>query len=75
MHNQSKWLGNYLRETRKRKGMDAVLIAQALGIHPTALRRRETGASTIPGDDIAVVLKAYGISPRQFATKLDERMQ
>jgi len=61
------WVGPWLRSLRESADVPREQIADALNRELSAVSRIETGASSIPADDLPVVLAAYGTTPAKFA--------
>lgn len=68
------WIGYWLRSVRIKKGLDAATVADGLKLHPSGITRREAGELHWRANDIPAVLDAYGITPQQFARKVEEMM-
>lgn len=61
------WVGPWLRLRREKAKTPREKIAARLGRELSAVSRIETGASSIPADDLPVVLEAYDATPLDFA--------
>jgi hypothetical protein len=64
-----------MRETARRSGAkssEVADVARRLRRHVSAVSRIETGHSAIPADDLPVVLRAYRLTPEQFAERAME---
>lgn len=66
------WLGAWLRIHRLKSGKVLGDIAVLLGRDYSAISRYETGECSYPADDLPLVLRAYGLSARQFAKRARE---
>ncbi len=63
------WVGPWLQERRIAAGVDRATIAKELHRDLSAVSRLERGDSSIPADDLPVVLKAYGATAGEYAAK------
>jgi transcriptional regulator with XRE-family HTH domain len=64
------WVGPWLREQRT---VTTDEIAAKLGVGRSSVSRLESGASSIPADDLPAVLRVYGLTPQKFAAQASKR--
>lgn len=67
------WVGPWLRAAREGRNVSRDEIARRLARNLSAVSRMESGTSSVPADDIPVVLKAYGLTAAQFADEAKRR--
>lgn len=63
--------GNMCAE-RKRRGLKASEVANAVGVHPNALLRWESGAAEPMGSNLIKLSKLYGCSPEYLLEQTDD---
>jgi transcriptional regulator with XRE-family HTH domain len=61
------WVGPWLLEQRERKKIARKAVADRLKRDDTTIYRLECGDSSVPADDLPIVLRAYGLTPAQWA--------
>ena len=67
------WVGPWLSEQRERKRIPRKTVAAALDRDDTTIYRLECGDTSIPADDLPFVLRAYKLTPSQFAAEATRR--
>ena len=63
------WVGPWLRSMRATTTLTSEDIAMRLNIGRSSVSRLESGASSIPADDLPKVLDAYDLTPGKFAAR------
>ena len=61
------WVGPWLLAQREKRKIDRKAVADALDRDDTTIYRLECGDSSVPADDLPIVLRAYGLTPAQWA--------
>ena len=68
------WVGPWLRQVRLDENKETTeQVAARLGVGRSSVSRMESGASSIPADDLPLVLRAYDVSPSRFAARAAKR--
>lgn len=67
------WVGPWLSEQREKKKIPRKVVAAELDRDDTTIYRLECGDSSIPADDLPIVLRAYKLTPGQFAAEAVRR--
>jgi transcriptional regulator with XRE-family HTH domain len=62
-----RWVGPWLRGIREGGPLDQTDMGKKLGRDQSYVSRLEAGLGIITADDLPRVLRAYGVTPAQFA--------
>ena len=62
----NKYLGNQLREERKKNYLSIKQVSRKIGVHPNTLYNYEKGDREIKAYDLYLIAEYYGIPPGLF---------
>lgn len=67
------WVGPWLSSQRERRKITRKAVAEELRRDETTIYRLECGDSSVPADDLPIVLRAYGTTPSAWAAEAARR--